>query len=541
MASIIKKNRLVLSAGFVFFAASLALFPAIHACLDASYPTSLVPSTAQSSVATDPGYLTRASRIESGLLPAVVIKGARRKPMTIPERMAFYKVPGVSIVFFDHGQILRAQTYGFADLTSKKPVTPDTLFQSGSISKPVTALGALRLVQEGKLSLDEDVNSKLRTWRVPENAFTEKEKVTLRRILSHSAGVTVGSFQGYSSDEPIPTIGQILNGEKPANNEPIRVDVVPGSRWRYSGGGFVILQTLVSDVTGKPFPEIMSETVLGPAGMNHSTFEEPLPKVRAAEAATPYRANGAAVQGGPHVYPETAAAGLWTTPSDLARMAMELQKEYAGSSSGILDQSMAKQMLSRQKGTWGLGFEIENRGQSAHFDHGGGTAGYGCFLEAYSDSGPGLAVMTNSDTGGELVQEILRSAAKEYGWPDHHPIEILGFSLGGVVFVAAPCLVVMAYRTWTEGLRQDLSRWRSFVGLASIAGTFLSWLSLAVLASIVLMDFNISFFPPYWITRMACLTFVGALFAFVLRGSSRIGAILAGLLMATAWLTSVVR
>lgn len=373
--------------------------------------------------APDSALSARISRVENGLLPAVVIKDAPPKSMSLTERMAFYKVPGVSVAFFDHGQIVWARGYGFADVASQRPVTPDTLFQAASISKPVSALAALRLVQDGKLSLDEDVNLKLKTWKVPENAFTEKEKVTLRRILSHSAGLTVHGFPGYASSDSLPTVVQILNGEKPANTEAIRVDVVPGTLWRYSGGGYVILQTLLSDVTGKPFPQLMRELVLDPAGMTHSAYEQPLPKSRAAEASTPYRSNGEPVKGGAHTYLEMAPAGLWTTPSDLARLAIEVQNEYAGKSSKILNQSMARQMLTPQIGAWGLGFGLQSPGQAQRFSHGGGNEGYRCDLEAYTDSTQGVVIMTNSDSGGALFSEIIRSVAKEYGWPDFHPIE----------------------------------------------------------------------------------------------------------------------
>ncbi|MGC2464335.1 MAG: serine hydrolase [Candidatus Acidiferrum sp.] len=381
------------------------------------------PSAPQSSSAQDPALIARIARIENGLLPAVVIKGQSPAPMTIAARMEHYKVPGVSVAFFDHGQILWTRAYGFADVASKKPVTPDTLFQAASISKSVTALAALRLAQEGKLNLDEDVNVKLKTWKVPENAFSEKEKVTVRRILSHSAGLTVHGFPGYAADEPLPTVVQILNGEKPANTDPIRVDVVPGTLWRYSGGGFVVLQTLLVDVTGKPFPQLMRELVLRPAGMLHSTYDQPLPKNLWPEAATPYRPNGDPVKGGWHTYPEMAPAGLWTTPSDLARVAIEVQNEYVGKSSKILSQSMARQMLTPQIGTWGLGFGLESTGGKPSFSHGGANEGFRCNLFAYRDDGQGLAVMTNSDSGGELTEEIYRAVAKEYAWPDFHPAE----------------------------------------------------------------------------------------------------------------------
>jgi CubicO group peptidase (beta-lactamase class C family) len=425
MRSTTTRTLLLLIATFAALAAALSGSSSLSPELSASSLSVALAPIPQSSPAqaSDPALAARIARIESGLLPAVVIKGQPPQSMTIADRMAHHKVPGVSVAFFDHGQIIWTKTYGFADVASKKPVTPDTLFQAASISKPVAALAALRLVQDGKLSLDEDVNIKLRTWKVPENTFTEKEKVTIRRILSHSAGLTVHGFAGYASDEPIPTVVQILNGEKPANSDPIRVDVVPGTLWRYSGGGYVVLQTLMSDITGKPFPQIMRDLVLGPAGMSHSTYEQPLPQNRASEAATPYRANGDPVKGGWHTYPEMAPAGLWTTPSDLARMAMEVQAEYSGKSSKILSQEMARQMLTRQIGTWGLGFGLETKGDKPSFGHGGANEGFRCNIQTYTDSGQGFAVMTNSDSGGELTEEIFRAVAKEYGWPDYKPIE----------------------------------------------------------------------------------------------------------------------
>jgi CubicO group peptidase (beta-lactamase class C family) len=412
------KRLLLLFAAVAALAILSFRAPSFTAIVSANTADAANPSNSE-----DPALAARIARIENGLLPAVVIKGQPPALMTIADRMAHYKVPGVSIAFFDHGQIVWTRAYGFADLASKKPVTPDTLFQAASISKPVTALAALRLVQDGKLSLDENVNAKLRTWKVPENEFTETEKVTLRRILSHSAGLTVHGFPGYAAGEPLPTLVQVLNGEKPANTDPIRVDVVPGTMWRYSGGGYVVLQALLVDVTGKPFPQLMNDLVLGPAGMTHSTYDQPLPKNLWPEAATPYRADGEPVKGGWHTYPEMAPAGLWTTPSDLARMAIEVQAEYTGKSSKILSQPMARQMLTHQFGNWGLGFGLEFPGSKPTFGHGGANEGFRCNLEAHTDTGQGLVVMTNSDSGSELTNEIFRAVSKEYAWPDYHPVE----------------------------------------------------------------------------------------------------------------------
>jgi CubicO group peptidase (beta-lactamase class C family) len=337
----VKKTFLLLIAFFAL-AAGLVLHHANSA-------PDRIPGFGQSRQAEDEGSVARIARIENGLLPAVVIKGQAVRAMKLSERMQFYKVPAVNVAFFDHGKIIWTRAYGLADMATKRPVTSKTLFQAASISKPVSALAALHLVQEGKLRLDENVNDKLRAWKVPDNQFTAQEKVTVRRILSHSAGITVHGFPGYASDEPIPTVVQILNGEKPANTDPIRVDVVPGTIWRYSGGGHVILQMLMSDVTDKAFPEIMDELVLRPAGLTHSTYEQPLPKNLWPLAAMPYRDNGEPVKGGWHTYPEMAPAGLWTTPSDLAQMAIEVQNEYVGKSDKILSQQMVREMLTRQK------------------------------------------------------------------------------------------------------------------------------------------------------------------------------------------------
>jgi len=373
-------------------------------------------------VAPGAAIAARIGRIENGLLPAATLKGQPAVRMNLVERMKHYNVPGVSFAFFENGQITWTRAYGFADVSSGKRVTPETLFQSASISKPAAALGVLHLVQQGKLNLDEDVNLKLRSWKIPENEFTKEQKVTLRRILSHSAGMNIQRFPGYASDEPLPTTVQILNGERPANTVPIRVDTVPGTIWRYSGGGYVAMQLLLSDVTRKPVPQLLDELVLRPIGMTHSTFEEPLPKNLWSSAATPYREDGKPVKGGWHIYPEITPAGLWTTPSDIARMAIEVQNEYAGKSNKILSTEMMHEMLKHQKDDWGLGFALESPGHKLRFSHGGSNEGFRCTLQAYTEApGQGIVIMTNGDQGWNLLNEVLRAVSKEYGWPDFQP------------------------------------------------------------------------------------------------------------------------
>jgi CubicO group peptidase (beta-lactamase class C family) len=364
----------------------------------------------------------RIQRVENGLLPAVRIKG-QTSAMNLSERMAHYKVPGLSVAVINEGKIEWARGYGVIERDTGKPVTAETLFLAGSISKPVAALAALHLVEQGKLNLDEDVNLKLKTWKIPENEFTREKKVTLRGLLSHSAGLTVHGFPGYDLDAPMPTLVQILNGEKPANTPAIRVDILPGSKWRYSGGGYTVMQLLLMDVTEKSFPELMRELVLAPAGMRQSTYENPLPKSLEASAATAHGQNGDKVKGRWHIYPEMAAAGLWTTASDLARYAIEVERALAGESK-LLSRAMAEQMVTVQKGSYGLGPSLDNAGKnSARFGHGGVDEGFEASLTAYCKGGRGAVVMVNANRAGQLMQELIRAIAAEYNWPDFLPPE----------------------------------------------------------------------------------------------------------------------
>ena len=349
--------------------------------------------------------------------------------------MAFYKVPGVSIAVINNGRLEWARGYGVLEAGSSQSVTTATLFQACSISKPIAAMAALELVEQGRLDLDEDINNKLNSWKMPENDFTKEQKVTLRRLLTHTAGTTVTGLRGYAADEQIPTLQQILEGVKPANSEAITVDAVPGTRWRYSGGGFIVLQQLLTDVLHKPFPEIMDELVLQKLQMKQSTYQQPLPTGLRTRAAKAHQTDGQKIKGNWFIYPEMASGGMWTTPSDLTRIVIELQQAIAGRSNRILSRKMANEMLSDQMRDFpvavvsqrygrpirnqGLGFRLEGEGRSARFSHHGGNTGYRCFIVAYNHLGQGAIVMTNSDNGAELVQEIVRSIAKEYEWPDY--------------------------------------------------------------------------------------------------------------------------
>jgi CubicO group peptidase (beta-lactamase class C family) len=304
------------------------------------------------------------------------------------------------------------------DETTRAPVSTATLFQAGSISKPVSALGALHLVEARRLSLDGDVNAKLTSWRVPDNAFTTTEKVTLRRILSHSGGLTVHGFPGYDAAEPVPSLVQVLDGAPPANTRPIRVDATPGAIWRYSGGGFTIMQQMMIDVSGTPFPRFMQETVLGPIGMTSSSFEQPQPPARVALTATGYYADRTPVRGRWHVYPEMAAAGLWTTATDLARFAIEIQETLAGRGHGVISPAMARQYLTVQKGSSGLGIAVRGSGSTLSFSHGGRDEGFDAQLVAFAETGEGAVIMINANDNSRFMGRMLDFIGRTYGWPE---------------------------------------------------------------------------------------------------------------------------
>jgi CubicO group peptidase (beta-lactamase class C family) len=363
----------------------------------------------------------RIDAVENGLRPPVLVEGDHT--WSLADRMKHYGVNGVSIAVIRDSKIEWAKGYGVADVESNQPVTAATLFQAGSISKPVSAMGALVLVEDGKLKLDADINTYLKSWKVPGNEHTAKTPVTLEELLSHTAGLTVHGFPGYAAGAPVPTVPQVLDGAAPANTAPVRVDLDPGTQYRYSGGGYTIAQLAMMDVTGQAFPALMQRLVLGPLGMKESTFDQPLPASLVSSAAAGYSGDGKPVAGKRHVYPEMAAAGLWTTPSDLARFAIGVQKMLAGGK-GPLTKAMAENMVKPRREDYALGLGIRDEGETKYFEHGGADEGFQAQLTASENRGYGAVIMTNSDRGYLLMPEILRSIAAAYYW-DGYQIEAI--------------------------------------------------------------------------------------------------------------------
>jgi CubicO group peptidase (beta-lactamase class C family) len=366
----------------------------------------------------------RIQHIETSISPQPLLMDQTDEPTTIAERMAYYQTPGMSIALINNGEIEWAKGYGILETGRTEPVTPETIFQACSISKHVAMVGALRLVQEGLLDLDEDINRYLRTWKVPSNDSWQPH-VTLRHLLGHTAGLTQNWFRGFRRGEPVPTLFQVLEGQAPANTPPVRVVLIPGSQFRYSGSHYIVLQQLLMDITGEPFSELMRELVFDPLEMDNSSYDQSYPETRPESTAIGHYIGGEPVYGKWRLIPEMAGAGLWTTASDLARLACEIQRAHEGKPTHVLKKELADQALTAQaQASFGLGTELEGQGQSQRFGHTGSNIGYRCFSTTYIEQGMGAVVLTNSDDGFWVILDLLRTVAQEYAWPNYVPKHI---------------------------------------------------------------------------------------------------------------------
>jgi CubicO group peptidase (beta-lactamase class C family) len=382
----------------------------------------------------------RIARVESGLVPmsqdGQISWGTSA---SLAERMAFHSVPGVSVAVMNDYQIAWAKGYGLLEAGGSEAVTPETLFHAGSIAKPVSAAATLTLVEQGMLDLDEDVNAKLTSWQVPENEHTTVEKVTLRRLMSHSSGLQDG-FTNRSSSDPVPsyftpegeaptvTLQQMLNGDPSVDVDgPTFVATAPGTQYNYANANYAILELLVEDVTQIPFVTFMEQTVLEPLGLASMTYQQPLPVELRPRAATEHSIDGQPFAGKRLLSPFTAAGGMWTTPSDLARVAIEIMRAYVGDSGRFVSPQMVQEMLTPQvevadgplsaiADAVGLGLDLADEGGRLRMSMTGGTWGSTCLLWAFPQTGDGAVVMTNSARGTMLNFEVLLGLSVEYGW-----------------------------------------------------------------------------------------------------------------------------
>jgi CubicO group peptidase (beta-lactamase class C family) len=385
---------------------NLCLKLLVAAGLGSGMGVALAQAQAQAQALTASQRLDRITRVENGLLPPFIT--ANTQPMRLADRMQHYGVPGLSVAVVERGQLVWAQAWGVKQAGRPTPLTTDTQMQAASISKAVAAVAALRWVDQGKVGLDGDLNTVLRSWQIPPGAQTADKPVTLRRVLSHSAGLTVPGFLGYAPGAAVPTTLQILDGLPPANSAAVRVDIAPGSEWRYSGGGFVLVQQLLEDLSGQTFEEVLQRDVLSPAGMARSSFV--LTAQLLSQTAVGHD-KGQPIPGLRVVHPELAAAGLWTTPSDLARFAIALPQ--------LLQASTLNEALKPQFGASGLGFIFQGQGVKQRYGHDGRNAGFDSrWLADPKDGGRSVVVMANANGAMPLFNELIRAIAQVQGWAD---------------------------------------------------------------------------------------------------------------------------
>jgi CubicO group peptidase (beta-lactamase class C family) len=363
-------------------------------------------------------------RVENGLVGAVQLQDSVNES-SLAERMAYFKVNGVSIAVVHNYQLVWAKGYGWADAAAKRPVTAQTRFQAASISKSVNALGVLHLVEQGKLDLQEDINTYLRSWKFPYDTVSHGKKINVAQLLSHTAGLGVHGFPGYGVQDTLPADNEILDGKRPANTAAVRSITEPGKRYQYSGGGTTITKKIIIDLSGMPYDQYMDKYVLQPLGMRNSSYTQPPQAALLPQLATAYTWNGQPLKGNFHIYPEQAADGLWTTPSDLARFIIGIQLTLKGQQQkGVPSRQLLDTML-RPYGNpnAALGVFIMGKGREGYFQHGGANEGFRCQYFGSLENGNGVAVMVNSDDG-RIIPEIINSVAIAYQWPGFYKADI---------------------------------------------------------------------------------------------------------------------
>jgi len=336
----------------------------------------------------------------------------------VQELLARFRVPGVSIAVVKDFKIEWAKGYGLADAETGAPVTADTLFQAASISKTIAAMTSLKAVQDGRFTLDQDVNTILTSWKLPVGEFTKERPVTPRMLMSHTSGTGDGfGFPGYSPGAPLPTVVQILDGLPPSNRQKVRLERPPMTGFKYSGGAVMIEQLALTDAMRRPFEQLARDWVLGPIGMTNSTFEQPLPEARRAQAARAHGRDGRRMGDPWHVYPEQAAAGLWTTPTDLAKFVIEVQLSLLGKSNRVLEPRTMQEMVTPVGvGPFAVGFTVEKQGEGWYFMHGGSNWGFTCDVIGHRARGYGVAIMTNGDNGFRLIEQLRTGIERAYQW-----------------------------------------------------------------------------------------------------------------------------
>lgn len=362
-------------------------------------------------------------RIFSGLRHKVNFSGQPPLKMHLEDRLVHYKVPGISIAYIDSFKVSWVRSFGVKDTETGASVSDETLFSVKSMSKPIAATMAMRLIENGQVQLDEPLENYLKSWNIPVNSFTEQRKPTLTHLLSHSAGFTRWGVDSYQPDEPLPTLLQSIKGEPPTTHEAVTINFVPGSFWRYSGGGYGVLQQLMEDVTGIQFIKLADSLIFKPLQMDQSFFLQKMSGELTGFVASGHDIEGKTVPGKHEILPIMAAGGLWSTTREYSKYLISLMESYNGVSGSILTEHSTGLMMKRVAADWGLGVKIDYPDSTLQISHGGSGDGFNSQMIGFPAIGNGIIVLTNSDAGRELINELILSVAIEYNWPNYELVE----------------------------------------------------------------------------------------------------------------------
>ncbi|WP_298754002.1 beta-lactamase family protein [uncultured Psychroserpens sp.] len=340
--------------------------------------------------------------------------------MSLEARMNYYKVPGLSLSIIENDDIIQSNFYGYRDLNLKFRGNVNTMFQSASTGKSLTATLVMQLVNEGLLDLDTDINQYLKTWRIPENEYNKNEIITLRMLLSHTSGLSTHGFDGYKKTDSLPNIYQILNGKPPANSSKVVSKRKPQTKWEYSGGGYQVIQLIIEDITGKPFVDVVTEKLIKPLKLTNTVWQTQLESKYHLKVSKEYHKGNEMLEGGWfNLASNGAGGGLWTTPKDLAKFIITLNKSRFKPTAISLSQEQAKEMQTKQttNKAFGLGLFLDINDEYTAIYHPGGNMGYRTMMYYIPQTKQGIVIMANSDNAWYLIPEIMRAASYVYNWP----------------------------------------------------------------------------------------------------------------------------
>lgn len=373
------------------------------------------------------GQVSKIKTVENNLteVKELIFEDSIIPKYSITDRMKFYKIPSVSLALINNGKIEWTKTYGYADIEMKRLANTTTLYQVASITKSFTGIAIMRLVQEGKLSLTNDIRNYLKTWTFPDNDSSKNKLITFKNLLSHTAGLSVHGFIGYSVSDSLPTINQILNGERPANNEAVKPIYPINELFEYSGGGYAIIRKILDDNISSNYDSLMQTFISKPLKMTNSTFSQPLlPQYK--NYAFGYDKEMQPLKGNYYIYPEQSAGGLWSTATDIAKFVLSIQNDLKGSPNSLINKRLSEEMLTPVLNNYALGFGVVEKGGEKYFWHEGESYGYNSMYYGSFTTGKGVVILTNAypSNGHPFIQELLNSVATTYGWKDfYNPVK----------------------------------------------------------------------------------------------------------------------